>query len=93
MNKLTWDGLKKTLKAGEIVSGKIFRHEPYGVLADIGYEYHGLIQINDFKDDGVMKPELYLPIGSEIKAKILGFKDSGCQVWLGVKPSQLESEN
>ena len=31
----------------------------------------------------------YPPLESEIKARILGFKDMGEQIWLGMKPSQL----
>jgi ribosomal protein S1 len=92
MTKLTWDELKETLEVGAIIVGTILRHEPYGVFVDIGYEYDGLIQITDFKDEGVMTPELYPPVGTEVRAKILGFKDHGHQVWLGVKPSQLQSE-
>lgn len=92
MSKLTWDELKDTLEVGTFIVGTILRHEPYGVFVNIGYEYDGLIQITDFKDEGIMTPELYPTVGSEVRAKILGFKDHSCQVWLGVKPSQLQPE-
>jgi ribosomal protein S1 len=90
MTKITWGRLKTELGVGEKLTGTVIRHEPYGVFVDIGYEYDGLIQITDFKDEGVMTPEEYPVIGSKISAVVLGFKDYGCQVWLGVKPSQLE---
>lgn len=91
-NKLSWDKLKGgMLEVGDIITGTILRHEPYGVLVDIGYTYEGLIQITDFKDEGIMTPEEYPSIGSEIRVAVLGFKEHGCQIWLGVKPSQLDT--
>ncbi|WP_044617281.1 S1 RNA-binding domain-containing protein [Gynuella sunshinyii] len=89
MTNITWEELKKTLEVGALITGTITRHEPHGVFVDIGYGYDGLIQITDFKDEGVMTPEEYPVIGKQVQAKILGFKDHGCQVWLGVKPSQI----
>jgi len=68
----------------------ILKHEPYGVIVDFGYEYSGIIQITDFKDDGIMTSAEYPPIGTKIKAKVLGFKDHGFQIWFGVRPSQLK---
>ncbi len=89
INNLSWEELKKTLVVGDVLMGTILKHEPYGVFVDLGYGYDGIIQITDFKDEGVMLPEEYPEIGKEIKAAILGFKDHGNQIWLGVKPSQI----
>lgn len=80
-----------TPKVGSIIVGKVLRHEPYGIFLDIGYEHEGLIQITDFKDEGTMKTSEYPVIDDEVRAVVLGFKDHGCQVWLGLKPSQLSS--
>ena len=87
--QVTWDELKSILSVGEKIRGTISQHEPYGVFVNIGYGYDGLIQITDFKDNGVMTPEEYPAIGEEIQAVILGFKDPGHQVWLGVKVRQM----
>jgi ribosomal protein S1 len=88
-NEMSWEELKGTLNIGDIVIGTIQKHEPYGVFVDIGYQFEGLIQITDFKDEGVMTKEEYPSIGEEVRAKILGFKEPGNQIWLGVKPSQI----
>jgi ribosomal protein S1 len=85
-----WDDLKKRLPIGSRVSCKVVLHRPYGVHTKIdGIDFEGLIQITDCKDKGRMTPEEYPPLDSEIEAVVLGFKDSGMQVWLGIKPSQL----
>lgn len=84
-----WHDLKKALPTDSIVMGSVSRHEALGVFVDIGYEYDGLIQITDLKDEGRMSADEFPEIGSVIRAKALGFKDHGHQIWLGVKPSQL----
>lgn len=89
MIEITWNELKQKHNIGSVISGAVLRHEPYGVFVDIGYPYEGLIQITDFNDEGKVTPENYPPIGSIIRAAVLGFKDRWCQVWLGMKPSQL----
>ena len=36
-----------------------------------------------------MTPTEYPPLDSDVEAVVLGFKERGRQIWLGVKPSQL----
>lgn len=84
-----WDMLKATLTPGSIVQGSVRQHWPFGVFVDIQrIPFVGLIQITDFKDEGVMTPDEYPPVGSPVEAVVLGFKEIGNQIWLGVKPSQ-----
>ena len=89
MTSSNWEDLKSTLEVGSRITGTITKHESYGVLLDIGYEYDGLIQITDFKDEGAMTPGEYPAIGDEVEAVILGFKELGHQIWLSVRPSLL----
>lgn len=64
------------------------------VFVDISnLEFEGLIQIPDFKDEGTMSTAEYPKIGSTIEAIILGYKETGQQIWLGMKPSQMKSKN
>lgn len=93
MSQVTWEELKRQIKIGDRITGTVVRHEAYGVVVEIGYDYSGLIQITDFKDDEVMTSEEYPPVGQEVHAVILGFKEHGRQVWLGVKPTQLAAAN
>jgi hypothetical protein len=48
-----------------------------------------LIQITDFKDEGRMTVDQYPDVGERITTVVLGFKESGNQIWLGMKPSQI----
>lgn len=88
-SRSAWDMLKTTLIPGSIVQGAIRQHWPFGVFVDIrGIPFVGLIQITDFTDEGIMTPDEFPPIGSPVEAVVLGFKETGNQIWLGVKPSQ-----
>lgn len=86
---ISWNHLKNLLHVGQIVEGIVLQHEPFGIFVDVGYAYKGIVQITDFKDSGVMTSDEYPDIGQRVSAVILGFKESGQQIWLGMKPSQL----
>jgi ribosomal protein S1 len=86
-----WEKLKQSLPIGSIVSGVATRHAPFGVFVTItGVPFDGLIQITDFKDTGRMTPDEFPAIGSNLGAVVLGFKETGRQIWLGIRPSQIE---
>jgi len=88
----SWEDLKNKIKVGTLLKGIVVEHKPYGIYLDIGYNYRGLIQITDFKDYEIMTVDEYPNKGDEIEAVVLGFKEHGQQVWLGVKPSQLQKK-
>lgn len=92
MKPLTWEELKNQLEIGDLISGTVIRHEPYGIFIDIGHNYEGLIQLTDFKDEGIMTSSEYPAIGAQLEAKVLGYKEYGSQIWLSVKPSVLKPE-
>lgn len=86
-----WEYTKENYPVGTKLRGTVIRHKPYGVFVSIpNLDFEGLIQIPDFKDEGAMTMEEYPKIGSLIEAVILGFKDTGHQIWLGVKPTQMK---
>lgn len=87
---LAWESLRQSLPVGAMLRGIVTRHLPFGIFVDIdGIPFTGLVQITDFKDSGKMTVEEYPPVGSVIVGIVLGFMDSGKQIWLGMKPSQL----
>jgi ribosomal protein S1 len=84
-----WNQIKETLPIGTLVSCAVIQHAPFGVFVSIpAVPFDGLIQITDFKDEGRMTPAEFPAIGTSLKAVVLGFKETGRQIWLGVKPSQ-----
>jgi ribosomal protein S1 len=89
-NDNVWETVKQRLAVGTLVRCRVKEHHPFGILTTLAdCPFDGLIQITDFKDVGRMMRTEYPPLGSEIEAVVLGFKERGTQIWLGVKPSQL----
>ena len=86
----SWSEMKNYLKLGTKVRGVVTKHFPFGIFVALsGIKFTGLVQIPDFKDEGHMTPSDYPEVGSSVEAVVLGFKDQGQQIWLGMKPSQL----
>ncbi len=90
MNNLpSWDETKDSLKIGTKLKGVVTKHFPFGIFVDLpGIRFTGLVQITDFQDKGHMTPSDYPAIGSLVNVLVLGFKETGQQIWLGMKPSQ-----
>jgi len=86
-----WDRVKTALPVGKKVHGTVLSHHPFGVFVQIDdIAFKGLVAIPDFKESGQrMTPEEYPPIGSEVEAVVLGFRDSNNQIGLGMRPSQM----
>jgi ribosomal protein S1 len=89
-SQTAWEEVKDSLRIGMKVRGKVLRHAPFGIFVSLpGIPFDGLVQITDFKDTGRMTPSEYPALESMIDAVVLGFKESGNQIWLGIKPSQI----
>jgi ribosomal protein S1 len=89
-SQTAWEELKDSLRIGTKVRGKVLRHAPFGIFVSLpGIPFDGLVQITDFKDTGRMTPNEYPALESTIDAIVLGFKETGNQIWLGMKPSQM----
>lgn len=85
-----WESTKQTLPVGTRLRGRVSRHWPFGIFVDIpSIPFQGLVQITEFKDTGKMTPAEYPALGCEVDVVVLGFKESGRQIWLGMKPSRL----
>ncbi len=91
MSDRDWEQVKLKYKIGQVLQGKVLRHEAYGVFLDIGEaEIKGLIRIPDFLDDGAMSEEMYPEIGSQVTGVVIGYNDANkYEVCLNAKPSIL----
>ncbi|NJL81620.1 MAG: S1 RNA-binding domain-containing protein [Richelia sp. RM2_1_2] len=86
----SWNEIKNSLKLGTKLRGTVTKHFPFGIFVALPeIKFTGLIQITDFKDEGIMTPSEYPTVGSSVDVVVLGFKETGQQIWLGMKPSQL----
>ena len=49
----------------------------------------GLVELDNFKDEGFMTRDEYPAVDSSVDVVVLTFKETGKQIWLGMKPTQL----
>ena len=87
----SWNEVKDSLKIGTKLTGVVRKHFPFGIfLALPGIEFTGLVAITDFNDEGIITPSDYPTVGSSVEVVVLAFKETGKQIWLGMKQSQFE---
>ena len=92
-----WESTKSDYLIGEKVDCVVIRHEPFGLFVTIGNTTAiGLIERVRMIQDGYNPPADYPPIGSQITATVLGFRDYSQQIELampqkGIAPERVVS--
>ena len=77
---------------GRIVEGTVISHHRFGFFIDLGERGHRLIEIPMLLDDPdhPLSPDDYPPVGSQVRAVLLGATDHNRQIRLSMRPSDLE---
>lgn len=80
-NPQSWNEVKNCLQVGTKLKGVVTKHFPFGVFVALPeVRFTGLIQISDFKDEGIMLPSDYPAVDSLVDVVVLGFKETGQQI-------------
>ena len=79
-----WILIKDQFEIGDAVTGVVVHKSPFGDWIDIGAGCSCLLEIIVMKD---LTPEIYRsgeynPVGSTVKATIVGFRDENKQIYL-----------
>lgn len=75
---------------GQLVSGVVLEHQPYGLFVDLGEGEPGVVVITMINDDPSIANPPFPPVGSRIEAAFLGYSGPGRQPRLSLRPSDLE---
>ncbi|BDD13094.1 hypothetical protein FUAX_55260 (plasmid) [Fulvitalea axinellae] len=70
---LKWERFCGRLRVGDRVTGRVFKHEPYGVYVDIGEDFYGIVLVPMIRKEPRIRVEEYPAIGSSVTAVILAF--------------------
>lgn len=90
INEQSWDEIQKSLKVGTKLKGIVTKHWPFGIFVTLpGIKFMGLVELPYFKDEGDMFPSDYPAVGSSVDVVVRAFKETGQQIWLDMRPSQL----
>ena len=82
----------RDLKTGERVTGTITRIEKYGVFADIGIGYDGMVHVKEMAHGYVSHPGDVVAIGQEIEAEVLKVNRRRGQIDLSMRAVMPEPE-
>ena len=92
--EVNWEDISINYPIGNLIIGIVEHHAHFGIFLNIGHPVvKGLVLIMEFMDEGIMKPELYPLIGTEVRGVILGYTDYNNQIKISLKPSRLQVEN
>ena len=84
-----WEALKKRLPVDSVVEGTVDAKAAYGAWIDVGVGFPALLEIIYIEG---LTPERYqagewCPVGSKVRAMVLGYVDSRRQVYLWQRKS------
>ena len=75
----------KTIRTGEVVTGKVIDVKEDEIVLNIGYKSDGIIPRNEYTDDQNLDLTTVVSVGDEMEAKVIKVNDGEGQVALSYK--------
>ncbi len=75
----------KTIRTGEIVTGKVIDVKEDEIVLNIGFKSDGIIPRNEYTDDQNLDLATVVSVGDEMEAKVVKVNDGEGQVALTYK--------
>jgi predicted RNA-binding protein with RPS1 domain len=91
LSQEAWGDAVRRYGAGRIVEGTVFSHHRFGFV-DLGGDVVGLVEIPMLLDDPdhPLSQDDYPPVGSQVRAVVIGTTDHNHQIRLSMRLSDLE---
>ena len=83
----------KTIRTGEIVTGKVIDVKEDEIVLNIGFKSDGIIPRNEYTDDQNLDLATVVSVGDEMEAKVVKVNDGEGQVALSYKRLAADSGN
>jgi predicted RNA-binding protein with RPS1 domain len=79
------------LRPGQLVTGIVIEHQPFGAFIEIGEDEPGLALITMLEDEPRSRTPALPPIGSHVEAVFLGFSGPSRQPRLSLRPMEVRN--
>ncbi len=83
----------KTIRSGEVVTGKVIDVKEDEIVLNIGYKSDGIISRNEYTTDSNLDLRTVVQVGEEMEAKVVKVNDGEGQVALSYRRLQAEKGN
>lgn len=84
-SKEPWKVHSDSIKAGDVIEGKVVRMLNFGAFVELFPGVEGLVHINEITDDNISKPGDVLTIGQTVKVKVIDVKKDEKRISLSMK--------
>ena len=85
VDKEPWKVHVDTIKAGDIVEGKVVKFMAFGAFVELFPGVEGLVHINEITDEHIAKPSDVLEVGQMVKVKVLDVNKENKRISLSIK--------
>lgn len=68
---MDWEELKKRIKPGDIIEGKVVEIKHFGAFVDLGFKFKGLVLIPHVSLSPIQRVEDYVTIGQIYNFQVL----------------------
>lgn len=85
VDKEPWKVHSDSIKAGDVVEGKVVKFMSFGAFVELFPGVEGLVHINEITDENIAKPSDVLEIGQTVKVKVLDINKENRRISLSIK--------
>ena len=85
VDKEPWKVHGSSIKAGDVIEGKVVRLMNFGAFVELFPGIEGLVHINEITDENIAKPSDVLTVGQNVKVKVLEVNNESKKIALSIK--------
>jgi ribosomal protein S1 len=79
------------LRPGQLVSGVVTEHRPFGFFVDVGEEELGVALITMLEDEPRSPDPVFPAVGSRVEGVFLGYSGPGRQPRISLRPADIKA--
>ncbi|MDD5340955.1 MAG: S1 RNA-binding domain-containing protein [Patescibacteria group bacterium] len=87
-----WKNIEKKYKAGDVVSGKVLKVNPFGLFVELDSDIHGLAHISELSEKPITDVNEIAKAGETLKFKVISVEPENHRLGLSLKSLKEKSK-